>query len=282
MVAPTYRFSPFDQRQSSESAGRKAPGRSPAAPDDGYPAGRTSFAEIVCHAGGDAPGEPSDLSAPGRYPHSHGEQHDDATSQAASSTVGGRLVPDADARRMASAVPVAADIERLATRLRRGAQDARRIADNAEILSRRLQRELPYPSAGLAYAANEHAELSDTLADAHALVVRCAAHPDLPLILAALERGEQVAFVRAHDPSVLFSASDNLPARAGVVGDDVNPTSLPRKLWSVFLNFVLPGHRKPSSPAHQSAPASFRDPFNTEATDACSNSVCETINRKVV
>lgn len=257
MVTPTHRFSPFDQRQTSSLAAvRKAPGRSAASPGAGNSAGRT--------------------------PHVHGEQHDDATSQETASAVGGRLVPDADARRMASAVPMAADIERLAARLRRGAQDARRIADNAEILSRRLQRDFPHPSAGLAYAVNEHAELSDTLADAHAFVVRCAAQPKLPEILAALERGEDVAFVRAHDASVLFSAADNRPARAGVVGDDVNPTSGLPKLVSGFLRLVIPGHRKSSSPAHQSAPASLRDPLTTKETDACANRICNSVNRKVV
>ncbi len=273
MAPQAYQFSPFDQRQpSSLATDWNASGRSAASPGAGNSAGRTLIPEIARHSGDDAPGEPSDLSAPGRHPHVHGEQHDDATSQETVSAVSGRLVSDTDARRVASAVPVADDLGALAGRLERGYRDARRIYNNAEILSRRLQRDMPKPSAGLAYAVNEHAELSEVLDEARAFVVRCAAQPKLPEILAALERGEQVFTVRAHDPSVLYATADNRPCQAGVVGSDVNPTSGLPKLLSGLLRLIFAGHRKSSSPAHHACP-SVREQITTDVT-ACASKNC--------
>ena len=254
MAPQAFRYSPFDRQPSNPAADRNAPGRPPASPPRSErPAGRTLSSEIVRHSGDDAPGEPSDLSAPGRHPSSIAET--DHAQASLSDTAVGRPVSGLHARRLGDdPAGHAAGLLHLARRLERGYRDARRIYTNAEILSHRLQRDMPKPSAGLAYAVNEHAELSEVLGEAHAFVVRCAAQPKLPEILAALERGEQVFTVRAHDPSVLFATADNRPCQAGVVGSDVNPTSgLPKLLSGVVKLFA--GHRKPSTPAHLSAPS---------------------------
>lgn len=255
MVA-THRFSPFAQQSNSLAAERNAPGRSAASPPRA-PAGRTPSSTATAE-----------------------------TDHAQASLQGeiGRPVSGVPARRLGDDPEVQpADLLHLAARLTQGAQSAGRVARNAEILAARLSVALPAGDSfkGLTYAVNEHAEHAQLLADAHAFVVRCAAQPKMPQILAALERGEDVVIVPAHDASVLFSAADNRPARAGVVGSDVNPTLSPRKLLSGVIH-LLTGHRKSSSPAHQSAPVPLCGSSTTEGTDACSNTRCETINRKVV
>lgn len=232
MIASTHRFSPFDQRQTSSLvAARNAPGRSTASPGV--------------------------VSAAGRTPHVHGEQHDDATSQETVSAVSGRLVSGPDARRVAEAVPVADDLGSLARRLERGARDAGRVAQGAEILAVRLSIELPQGDSyeGLTGSVNDHSEHAQLLADAHAVVVRMAAFPEILDVLSALEKGAEV-IVRTDESHASPSLAGGFRScKTGAVGGEHNPTPRLSKLWSGIINFVSAGHRKSSSPAHQSAPA---------------------------
>lgn len=278
MAPQAFQFSPFDRRQmSSLATDRNAPGRSAASPGVGNSAGRTLFPEIARHSGDDAPGEPSDLSAPGRHPHVHGEQHDDATSQAAVTAVSGRLVSDTDARRMAPAVSVADDLGSLAGRLERGARDAGRVARNLDILAARLSAPVglceSYSHQGLTYAVNEHAEHAQLLADAHAVVVRLSAYPEIFEVLAALEAGaEVIVSADADDAPPLSHAAGNRSAGTDAVSGEHYPTSLPHKLWSGIIDFISAGHRKSSSPAHHVCP-SVREQITTDVT-ACASKNC--------
>lgn len=255
-MAAAYRFSPFDRQSISPADDRNASGHraAPAA------AGRTPFAEIVRHAGNDAPGEPSDLSAPGCHPSSIAE-----TDHAQASLQGeiGRPVSGVPARRLGDAgQDGAADLLHLAARLRQGARDAGRIAGNVEVLAARLSVGLPEGQSfkGVTYAANEHAEHAQLLADAHAVVVRLSANPEIMDVLAALERGATVIVsADADDAPSLSLAAGTRSCKTGAVGGEHNPTFQPRKLWSGFLDIVSAGHRKSSSPAHQSAPASVSE-----------------------
>lgn len=227
MIAPTHRFSPFDRQSNLPAVDRNAPGRS--AP---RPAGRT--------------------------PHVHGEQHDDATSQETVSAVSGRLVSHTDARRMAPAVPVADDLGALARRLERGARDAGRVAGNLDILAARLSVPVglceSYSHQGLTYAVNEHAEHAQLLADAHAVVVRMAAFPEILDVLSALEKGAEVIVRTDVGHASPSNVSGDRSARTDAVGGEHYPTSRPRKLWSGLIETIA-GHRKSSTPAHLSAPS---------------------------
>lgn len=284
MAPQAFRYSPFDRQPSNPAADRNAPGRPPASPPRSErPAGRTLSSEIARHSGDDAPGEPSDLSAPGRHPSAIAETvHAQAS---LSDTAVGRPVSGVHARRLGDdPASHAAGLLHLARRLERGARDAGRIAGNAEILAARLSVALPSGDSfkGLTYAVNEHAEHAQLLADAHAVVVRLSANPEILDVLAALERGATVIVsADADDAPSLSRAAGDRSARTDAVGGEHYPTSLPHKLWSGIIDFVSAGHRKSSSPAHQCAPASLRSPSTTEATDAWSNDVCDPINRKI-
>ncbi len=214
------------------------------------------------------PGELPDLSLAGhpntavhsRQPSATGH-YASALPETALSDHGGRSPPVPDARRVGDAssaqdlTPTALDT--LVARLHAAASHAGQVARGTEILAARLQVSLPPNQSchGIDDAVQHHQELAQVLADALAVIVRCAAQPDFLDILAALERGDQV-FVEADasDASAPYIAVDLRPARAVVVGDPAHATCPAATPWSRVLDLVRSGHRKSSGPAHHVVP----------------------------
>ncbi|ACL60618.1 hypothetical protein Mnod_5789 [Methylobacterium nodulans ORS 2060] len=187
---------------------------------------------------------------------------------------GGWSLSVPDAGRLGDPVPgglvTEPDLADLVARLHRAAQHAGCVARGTEILAALMQRGLPLqePCQGMAQAVQRHEEQAQVLADACAFVVRCAAQPDFLTMLTALERGEEVIAADTHDASVLPVAISYQPARAVVVGDLHHATSPARVFWSRVFDFVLPGHRKSSGPAHHVVPP------DTSGTDHRSDPRC--------
>lgn len=257
MAPQAYQFSPFNRRQpSSLATDWNAPGRSAASPGAGNSAGRTLFSEIVRHSGDDAPGEPSDLSAPGRHPSSIAET--DHAQASLSDTAVGRPVSGLHARRLGDdPAGHAAGLLHLARRLERAASDAGRVARGTEILAARLSIELPQADSyeGLSGSINDHSEHAQLLADAHAVVVRLSAYPEILDVLSSLEQGAEVIVRTDESHASPSNVSGFRSCKTEAVGGEHYPTSLPHKLWSDIIDFISAGHRKSSSPAHQCAPA---------------------------
>ncbi|SFF77202.1 hypothetical protein SAMN04487844_14737 [Methylobacterium sp. yr596] len=258
MAPQAFRYSPFDRQSSNPAADRNAPGRPPASPPRSErPAGRTLSSEIVRHSGDDAPGEPSDLSAPGRHPSAIAETvHAQAS---LSDTAVGRPVSGLHARRLGDdPAGHAAGLLHLARRLERAASDAGRVARGTEILAARLSIELPQADSyeGLSGSINDHSEHAQLLADAHAVVVRLSAYPEILDVLSSLEQGAEVIVRTDESHASPSNVSGSRSCKTGAVGGEQNPTLRPRKLWSGIIDFISAGHRKSSSPAHQCAPPS--------------------------
>ncbi len=150
----------------------------------------------------------------------------------------------------------AAGLLHLARRLERAASDAGRVARGAEILAARLSIELPQGDSyeGLTGSVNDHSEHAQLLADAHAVVVRLSAYPEILDVLLALEQGAEVIVRTDEGHASPSNVSGFRSCKTGAVGGEHNPTPRLPKLWSGIIETIA-GHRKSSTPAHLSAPS---------------------------